>query len=152
MMFPSGSDTLRHFFVRTYLFKGDCVLRLRPDSSYHWKVSAMYLPPEKLDSVNRLIRMIDFKSIVLRGPRDNTAAYCLPKFGFVDSLENIELFIPFGKEKTMNSLLVMLDGNAVPTSDTAEIIDYTLNIKRKYLQFFPQPMLREVKFVPPIDK
>lgn len=148
IMFRSHDDTVRHYFVRTYLFKEDSVFALKPDSVDHWNVRATHLSSRKLDSINQIIRLIDFKSSEVSGRGENKVAYCLPMFGFIDSLEKIKIFVPFGKEETMNSLLMMLDGNDVPTNDTSEIIDYTVRIKRKYLQLFPRPVLQEVKFVP----
>jgi hypothetical protein len=146
IMFPSHGDTVRHYFVTTYLFKGDSLLILKPDSLYHWKVKVARLSLKETDSINKLIQLIEFKSFVFPGAREKSGpAYCLPMYGLVDSGGKVEIFAPFGKERIMDKLLTMLGNkNAIPTNDTNLIIDYTIRVKRKYLKLFPPPVLLEL--------
>ncbi len=104
-----------------------------------------------------MFKIIDFKSYekntICKEIRENHVMYCGPNYGFIDSSGNVETFVPFEKEKVMDSIFSYLwDKEFVTTNDTSEIINYMERIKRKYLKDCPRPILIEVKTEQPINQ
>lgn len=136
------SDTVRHFGVSSYLFKNDSLTILRLEKGHKWKVEKTGLTQNEIIIINTLVKKIDFKSYlgnnIHEEMRKNFTMYCGAHYGFVDSVGNVEVFVPFSKEKTMNTLVTILFyKKAHDTDDTTEIINFTNDIKRKYLKVSP---------------
>lgn len=152
-VFGSRSDTIRHYGVSSYLFDNDSLTILRIDKNYNWKVEKINLTQQEILTLNTLINRIDFLSYsgnnIHQEMIKNGTMYCGAHYGYIDSLGNVEVFVPFGKEKLINTLVTILfHKKAFYTSDTTEIINYTNAIKRKYLKVYPH--IQPIEFVPPI--
>lgn len=156
-IFGSNSDTIRHFGVSSYLFKDDSLTVLRINKKNDWIVEKTFLSQNEIKTINKLLSAINFKcylgNTIHKQIRENNEMYCGAHFGFIDSIGNVEVFLPVNKERTMDTLVRMLFYKKTnTTNDTDEIINYTNLIKQKYLKIFPHlSALKEtVNFVPPI--
>lgn len=153
----SRSDTIRRFVVSSYMFNKDSLTILKLGKGYKWKVEKTLLTQNEILTINTLAKKINFKSYlgnnIHEQMRTERTMYCGPSYGFVDSIGNVEVFVPFGNEKLMNTLVTILYyKKTYYTNDTTEIINYTNDIKRKYLKVSPPVPMERVEFVPPIIK
>ncbi len=153
----SRSDTIRHFGVSSYMFNNDSLTVLRLDKEYNWKVEKTVLTQNEILTINTLSKKINFKSYlgnnIHEQMRKDHIMYCGPSYGFVDSIGNVEVFVPLDNEKLMNTLVTILfHKKTYYTSDTSEIINYTNDIKRRYLKFSPPVQMDKVEFVLPVVK
>lgn len=151
-------DTIRHFPVLTCLFKSDSLITLKTDKYYNWCFEKIKLTKTEIDTINKLIKTIDFKKYlsknIFQKRRDSLIMYCGSNYGLIDNQNNISVFIPYDDGKNIRKLESFLYNiNGVSTSDTSEIINYTIKIKRKYFKDAgPFPTMEKVEFVTPIMK
>lgn len=151
-------DTVRHFPVSTYLFIKDSLVVLKTDKQYNWYIEKVKLSLNEIDTINKLIRAINFKSYIdknlLQKRRDSLIMYCGSNYGLIDNQNNISVFIPFDDGKNIRKLeSVLYNIKAFDTNDTSKIITYTIKIKRKYFkESRPFPVMEDVEFVTPIVK
>lgn len=143
--------------MSSYMFDKDSLTILRLGKGYKWKVEKTLLTQNEILTINTLVKKINFKSYlgnnIHEQMRIDRTMYCGPSYGFVDSVGNVEVFVPFGNEKLMNTLVTILFyKKTYSTNDTTEIINYTNDIKRKYLKVSPPVPMEPVEFVPPIIK
>lgn len=153
-IFGSRGDTIRNFMFTTYVFKKDTVLVLKPDSLSHWNVKAIHLDSAGIVKINQSLKAIEFKSYLnnkmFKEIRESGTLYCGSRYGFVDSSNHVETFVPFGKERITEDIFSYLHNKiSVTTNDTSEIINYMEMIKRKYLKDCPPiPVYKEPEDVP----
>jgi hypothetical protein len=151
-------DTVRLFPVTSSLFKQDTLIILKTDKYYNWYVEKVKLSIKEIDTINSLIKAIDFKSYInknsLQKRNDSLIMYCGSNYGLINNQKNIEVFIPYDDGRNIRDLeKVLYNIKAFKTNDTSEIIDYTIKMKRKYLRDRkPFPVMEPVKFVPPVVK
>ncbi len=151
-------DTIRHFPVFTCLFKKDSLIALKTDGNYNWYFEKVKLSVNEMDTISKLIKAINFKLYIdknlFQKRKDSLIMYCGSKYGLIDNQNNISVFIPYDDGKNIRKLESLLYNiNGVSTSDTLEIINYTIKIKRKYFkEVGPFPTMEKVEFVAPIMK
>lgn len=163
-IFNYRSDSIRHFNSWTYLFNKDSLTILSTNKNYTWNICKIKLTSNQIDSINSYLFKIDFKRLIGNKSIDSSFKcgdlYCGAYYGFVDSMDRPEVYIPYrdgaySKNSTQNLTNFLFNLKGQKSIDTVEIIQQALLIKTKYEKTAPPPpiMLKEtIKFVPPIIK
>ena len=145
------------------MFTEDRLTILSTNKKHTWDIYKVKLTSNQIDSINSYISEIDFKRLIGNKSIDSSFKcgdlYCGAYYGFVDSIDRPEVYIPYRgeaycKKATQNLKDFLFNINGLKTVDTTEVIRQTFLIKDKYESVAPPPPIidKTAKFVPPIIK